>query len=240
VSVGGQPALNVVILDASHASATLPVLTAGTLNDLSVTNPGAATNRLINGWFANFSDVSGSDPFHDAVEKVVRNHVSAGYGNGFFGRDEPVTRAQMAAFVLKGGIGPAFEAAPCSFGSEIFDDVSCASAFAPWIEELYRQRITGGCGENPLVYCPDAHITRAQTAVFLLKARHGAGYEPPACAGVFDDVPCPDGFAADWIEELYRSGVSAGCSSVPLLFCPDSPVSRGQMAVLIVRIFGLP
>ena len=34
---------------------------------------------------------------------------------------------------------------------------------------------------------------------------------PPACAGVFADVPCPGGFAVDFIEGLFDEGVTAGC-----------------------------
>ena len=35
-------------------------------------------------------------------------------------------------------------------------------------------------------------------------------YLPPACAGDFDDVPCPSQFS-DWIEDLSR-GITGGCS----------------------------
>ena len=119
-------------------------------------------------------------------------------------------------------------------------DVACPSLFADWIRELSVRQITPGCQSFPPAYCPDAHVTRAQMAVFILKALHGGNYVPPACAGIFGDVACPGGFAADWIEDLYNSGVTAGCSTAPLLYCPESPVGRGQMAVFIVRAFGLP
>jgi len=43
-------------------------------------------------------------------------------------------------------------------------------------------------------------------AVFLLKTRErdGSGYTyaPPPCTGIFNDVPCPSGFAVNWIEEV--------------------------------------
>jgi hypothetical protein len=70
---------------------------------------------------------------------------------------------------------------------------------------------------------------------------HGSGYTPPACnpPGIFSDVACPGGFAVDWIEQLYTEGVTGGCSPSPLLYCPDSPNTRGQMAVFLTKTFGL-
>ena len=65
-------------------------------------------------------------------------------------------------------------------------------------------------------------------AVFLLKSKLGAAHVPPGCAGIFGDVPCPSLFA-DWVEELYALGVTGGCNTSPLLYCPSQPVTRAQM-----------
>ena len=75
-------------------------------------------------------------------------------------------------------------------------------------------------------------------AVFLLKVEHGSAYVPPACTGIFGDVQCPSPFA-DWIEELYAEAITGGCQTNPLLYCPDAAVSRGQMAVFLVKTFNL-
>jgi hypothetical protein len=53
---------------------------------------------------------------------------------------------------------------------------------------------------------------------------------------VFSDVPCSDPFAA-WINELVARGITAGCGGG--LYCPASPVTRGQMSVFLSRGFGL-
>jgi hypothetical protein len=74
-------------------------------------------------------------------------------------------------------------------------------------------------------------------AVFLLKTEHGLGYVPPACTSVFGDVLCPSPFA-DWIEELFNEGITAGCGAG--IYCPNAPNSRGQMAVFLVKTFGIP
>jgi hypothetical protein len=74
-------------------------------------------------------------------------------------------------------------------------------------------------------------------AVFLLKAQHGSDYVPPHCVGSFFDVPCPSPFA-DWIEQLSAEAITTGCGGGN--YCPDSPNTRGQMAVFLVKTFALP
>jgi hypothetical protein len=73
-------------------------------------------------------------------------------------------------------------------------------------------------------------------AAFLLKAKHGSGYVPPACAGIFTDVACPSQFA-NWIEQLYAEAITGGCGTG--IYCPNNPNTRGQMAVFLVKTFGL-
>ena len=83
------------------------------------------------------------------------------------------------------------------------------------------------------LYCPNAFVRRDQMAVFLLKIAHGPDYTPPPCSGQFGDVACP-GLFADWIEQLAAEGITAGCAGGN--YCPLSPVTRGQMAVFLLKI----
>ena len=71
-------------------------------------------------------------------------------------------------------------------------------------------------------------------AVFLLKTKHGSSHVPPACQGVFDDVPCSLPFAP-WIEELAAEQITGGCGGNN--YCPNNPNTRGQMAVFIIKTF---
>jgi hypothetical protein len=73
-------------------------------------------------------------------------------------------------------------------------------------------------------------------AVFLLKSEHGASYVPPPCAGIFHDVVCPSAFA-NWIEQLAAEGITGGCGGGN--YCPSNANTRGQMAVFLVKTFGL-
>lgn len=115
-----------------------------------------------------------------------------------------------------------------------FGDVN-GDAFWPYIEGIYAAGITGGCATSPdLLYCPINNVSRAEMAVFLLRAKHGMAYVPPAVGAStgFADVPISHPFAA-WIKELAAEGITGGCDAVPN-YCPNSPVTRAQMAVFLL------
>lgn len=111
-----------------------------------------------------------------------------------------------------------------------FLDVPPADPFHDYVIKIARNGITAGCGGGN--YCRDASVTRAQMAVFLLKAEHGLSYVPPTCTGIFGDVVCPSAFA-NWIEQLSAEGITGGCGSGN--YCPSSPVTRAQMAVFLLK-----
>ena len=198
--------------------------------DLTVSSsPGcgtAATQLVVP---VDFYDVPQGHPFHHDIVTIARSEITAGCGGGNYCPSDPVTRAQMAVFLLKGKNGADY--APDEFGP-IFFDVPNGSFAWNWINTLWSQSVTTGCGQS--IYCPDNPVTRAQMAVFLLKTL--GNYYPPFVPQIFDDVP-PGAFAYDFINEIYNQGVTGGCSVVPKLYCPDGLVNRGQMAAFIVRAF---
>ena len=240
VSVGGGAATDVVVNDSASISATTPELLPGSLNDVIVTNPDTLSATLAAAFFADFLDVPQADLFHADVEKLIRHGITAGCGAGLFCRDGAVTRAQMSVFLLKAKLGEDHVPPACT--GTVFNDVPCSGGvFDPWIEELAGLAVTSGCQSSPPLYCPGDPVNRQQMAVFLLKTRNGAFFDPPDCTGVFDDVPCTPGVGfSDWIETLYADGVTSGCSASPLLYCPTNPNTRGQMAVFLVKAFTLP
>ncbi len=181
-----------------------------------------------------FADVLPSDPFRPYIETVYSAGVTGGCGTNplIYCPLSTVTRQQMAVFLLKAMHGSAYTPPACS---GVFSDVPCPSQFADWIEELAAEGITGGCGSG--TYCPGSPVTRQQMAAFLLKAEHGAAYVPPACSSnPFTDVACPSTFA-NWIQQLVAEAITGGCGGGA--YCPTSPVTRGQMAVFLVKTFGL-
>jgi IPT/TIG domain/Right handed beta helix region len=111
-----------------------------------------------------------------------------------------------------------------------FTDVAQDDPFHLAVESVFRAGITAGCGGG--LYCRDAAVRRDQMAVLLLKAEHGSSDDPPGCTGVFADVPCPGPFT-DWVEQLHAEGITGGCGDGD--YCPQNPVRRDQMAVLLLK-----
>jgi hypothetical protein len=182
-----------------------------------------------------FSDVPRASPFYAFVETLLHKGVTGGCAPGSFCPAGSTTRAQMATFVLAAKEGSGYAPPACVAGSELFPDVPAGSPFCRWIEELARRAVVGGCGGGS--YCPDAPVSRAQVAVFVLASREGTGYVPPACTTpLFSDVPPGSPFCR-WVEEMVRRGVVSGCGGGQ--YCPDAPVTREQMSVFLALTFGL-
>jgi hypothetical protein len=59
---------------------------------------------------------------------------------------------------------------------------------------------------------------------------------PPPATAHFNDVPTDHPFF-QFIEALYSAGITGGCGGGN--FCPNSPVTRGQMAVFLAKALGL-
>jgi len=195
-----------------------------------------------------FSGKSTTPYYFSWVERLVNTGITSGcmattvdfdgvtdFTYRYYCPENPVTRAQMAVFLEKGLHYPNPFTPPDL--TPTFNDTAGHWA-ENWIEALRNDGITAGCGNGK--YCPDDAVTRAQMAVFLLRSMHGVAYTPPPATGtVFEDVPA-DHWAAAWIEQLAREGITSGCSSAPPAYCPEQAVTRGQMAVFLVRTFQLP
>ncbi len=170
------------------------------------------------------------------IERLYYSGVTTGCGAGIYCPGASVTRAQMAVFLLRGIHGPSYTPPPVG-ASTNFTDVPTTHWAAAWIKQLKAQGITTGCGAD--IYCPEAPVTRDQMAVFLLRAKHGAFYAPPAVGTTtnFTDVPTTY-WAAAWIKQLAAEGITTGCGAG--IYCPANTVLRDQMAVFLVRTFNLP
>jgi len=167
-----------------------------------------------------------------SIDALWRTGITSGCTPTDFCAHLPVTRAQLAIFLLRARHGGS-HAPPAARGG-VYRDVPAWHWAAPWIEQLAAHGMTVGCGGGN--YCPDSFVTRAEMAVLLLRASHGADYVPPSPTGRFTDVPAT-AWAAAWIEGLAADGITTGCA--PSRFCPGRTVTRAEMALFLVRAFGI-
>ena len=181
-----------------------------------------------------FVDVPASHGFYGFIEFFAQAGISGGCASGYFCPDDNVSRRQMAAFLERAL--RASNWAP-STTTTAFTDVAAGSLFAGHIEAMRTDGITGGCASGPPRYCPEDSMTRAQMAVFVLRARCGASYTPNQPGSqTFADVPLTHPFA-NFIQKAYSLGITGGCSAGPLRYCPDDAVTRGQTAVFVERAY---
>lgn len=147
-------------------------------------------------------------------------------GDGLFCPDEPIERWVMAVWLIRilGGNTP-------SGGASRFADVDAGAWWAPFAEQLAARNITAGCKTGPLRFCPRDAVTRGQMATFLVKA---FGLAPSGPAGFADTS---GNVHQSNIDALAGAGITAGCRTDPLSYCPLSSVTRGQMASFLHRAF---
>ena len=102
-----------------------------------------------------------------------------------------------------------------------------------YIEAIAAEGITTGC--NPPLrdrYCPEQTVTRGQMAAFLVRALDltddgGKDWFTDDNGSIFESS----------INRLAAAGITSGCGDG--LYCPNSVVTRGQMAVFLVRAYDI-
>ena len=140
-----------------------------------------------------------------------------------------MTRGQMAAFLVR-ALGYTDDGG----GNQFTDDNG--HVFEAAIDRLATAGVTLGC--NPPAntkYCPDRPVTRGQMAAFLVRA---LGYTNDGGGNHFSDDNRSVFESA--IDRLATAGVTLGCNPpANTKFCPDQPVTRGQMAAFLTRALDL-
>ncbi len=166
-------------------------------------------------------------PYEPSIEAIAAEGITLGCGPVEFCPNDPVTRGQMAAFLVR-----ALHLTANTAPGFVDDD---GSVFELDIEKLATARITLGC--NPPAndaFCPDQPVSRGQMAAFLVRALHLTANTAP---GFVDD----DGsvFELD-IEKLATARITLGCNPPANdRYCPTAPITREQMAVFLTRGLGL-
>ena len=175
-----------------------------------------------------FTDDDGS-VFEGDIEWIAAKGYTMGCNppdNDRYCPDALVTRGQMAAFLNR-----ALDIKNRLVGR--FSDDN-GSVYENDIEKIAYRGITQGC--NPPAnsrFCPDSVVTRGQMAAFLNRALGIVNQKDKA---FWDD----DGSVYEEdIEHIAYRGITLGCNPpTNSKFCPNAPVTRGQMAAFLHRAFG--
>jgi len=111
---------------------------------------------------ADFFDDDGTSPHQDGINRLAHAGIANGCSTTRFCPNASVTRGQMAAFIARALDLPAASV-------DAFSD-DRRSLHEGAINALAAVNITGGCDAGrPQKFCPDATVTRAQMAAFLVR-----------------------------------------------------------------------
>jgi hypothetical protein len=186
------------------------------IGDPNLANPGATLSR--GGVSADWYKITSASP---AIASAVNG---TGVTKDFFGASRDA-QPDIGAHELLGG-------SP----SPTFGDVPFNHPYHDEIEILYQGGYTAGCSQEPLLFCPEATMTRAESAVFVERGINGAGYTPSEpTTQIFSDLSLSS-WAAKWATSLFNDGFSAGCISEPLQYCPWDEHTRTEGAVFFLRM----
>ena len=137
---------------------------------------------------------------------------------------DPIKRWVMAVWLVR-----AFGYKPYNTDTSHFADVSADEWWSHYAERIARLEVTEGCKTDPVRYCPDRPVTRAHMATFLVRA---LDLEEAPSAGFVDT----EGNTHEAnIDAVAAAGITEGCKTESLSYCPDKPVTRAQMATFLHR-----
>jgi glucose/arabinose dehydrogenase len=167
-----------------------------------------------------FVDDDGN-PHEGAIEAIAAAGITTGCGAEIFCPQAPVTRAEMAAFLVR-----ALGQSPAS-GGGTFSDVPAGQWYTGFVERIALLGISTGYADG--TFRPHVPTSRGEMALFLQRALDLA---PKAHAGTFSDVP-PGAFFTEAVEAIAEAGITNGCGNGR--YCPFDQVLRDQMATFLTR-----
>ena len=174
-----------------------------------------------------FEDVPSDHYFATEIGWLATQGITNGCTTDRFCPDDPVTRGQMAAFLVRA----LPDLQTLDLGAP-FDDVPATHTFYNEIGKLAKAGITEGCDQAGTRFCPEEQVTRGQMAAFLVRALPDLQNLDPGPS--FDDVPASHTFHSE-IGKLAKAGITEGCDQAGNRFCPEESVTRGQMAAFLYR-----
>ena len=175
-----------------------------------------------------FSDIDDVSSLHRAVRTLSAEGVldGTGCGRGRLCPEDHLLRWEMAVWLVR-VVDDGADPRPTRRSR--FSDVEADAWWSPHVERLAELGITEGCKAEPLSYCPDQPVTRAQMASFLVRAFK----LPRAGSAGFEDTA--GNVHARNIDAIYAAEITIGCASIPLMYCPGRYTTRAQMARFLIR-----
>jgi hypothetical protein len=107
--------------------------------------------------------------------------------------------------------------------------------YNPPLPVFYR-RVNGDGSADLVNHFLSVQTAAPDVAIRMARIRWKRQVSPAPGTATFNDVPTNHVFF-QFVEALAASGITAGCGSGN--YCPDAPLTRGQMAVFLSKALGL-
>ncbi len=168
-----------------------------------------------------FTDLNVEAWYHESVDYVLQNGLMGGYGNGVFGPNENLSRAQLAQILYN------YAGRPVVTNTNPFTDVANGAWYSNAIIWAASQGVVGGYGNG--LFGPNDNITREQLAVMLWRY---AG--SPAATNkelYFNDADKAGGYALGALRWATENGILNGYGDGRLN--PTGLATRAQVAQML-------
>ena len=219
---------------------SMPTNTTGSPQTVTLNIAGNAVTLTQDFTATAFSDVLPNTPglnevFFDGINLLLANKITSGTSPTTYSPNANVTRDQMAVFIVRTILGGGPTVDNFSYSTTpYFTDVPPTYLYFKWIQKMRDLGITAGTSAT--TYGPQLPVTRDQMAIFIVRARLGVNvaFNPPALQQFTDVAPTgPEQNYYSYIQELKEIGLTAGCTTTT--YCPTEAVTRGQMAIFLMR-----
>ena len=172
--------------------------------------------------FSQFSDLESGAWYVGSVGYVLGQGIIAGYGNGTFGTQDTLSRAQMVTMLWR------MEGEPAVGYGMPFADVGEDAWYAEAVRWAASEKIVTGSAET--AFSPDAVLTREQAAVMLYRYAAAEAPESVAALAEFTDSAEISAWAREALGWAVEAGILRGSDS---LLRPKDCLTRAEAAQLI-------
>jgi hypothetical protein len=175
-----------------------------------------------------FTDVPPSHPSHQAITWLAQRGIVKGYGDGRFGPEDPIVRAQVAAVIAR-AVGWAFE----SWFNPFPDRGAVDEELWREVGALNHYGVARGFPDG--TFKPTADVVKAQMISFIARAMVAKGYwvQQPDNAALYQNVPATSGHREDLATYRHYAGPIEGTPGDTSFPGWDAPATRAWVAEVL-------
>lgn len=177
-----------------------------------------------------FNDIKESEKgLEEAVSVLSSKNIISGKADGMYGSEDNITRAEIVTILCK-----MLDLNMENTSGKGFDDISSSDWYYKYVMTGKENNLLSGFEDN--TFRPSDNITREQMAVIAGQLMENMGYEVSYDVSEvyrFADVDDIRGYAKGYISLLVRENINIWEN----YYEPDRPLTRGEAAIILYRLY---